>query len=199
MSISITPITGALMKKTFNIILPIVALVLCYLVYLQWFSPTKPLPYRLALQTTVPSTLATLPIKEVNGIESSIQIKSNSYAYTVFLVDVPIRGDPYFSLFKNHHENLTKQGYQIVYLWGMNAGDSSTLTKMIQSDHFATHAVVDARRSAQYQALGLQFKRLPFLFVCNSAGKVIFQQELLPSNQLMDTLSSLKSKEATAE
>lgn len=187
------------MKKTFNIILPIVALVLCYFVYLQWFSPTKPLPYRLALQTTIPSTIANLPIKDVNGKESSIQIKSNNYAYTVFLLDVVIRKDNYFSYFKNFHENLTKQGYQIVYLWAINAGDSSTLTKMIQSDHFATHAVVDARIRAQYQALGLQFSRLPLLFVCNSAGKVIFQQELLPSNQLMDTLSSLKSKEAAAE
>jgi hypothetical protein len=187
------------MRKTFNVLLPVLVFVLGYLVYAQWFSPSRPLPYRLPLKSTVPSPLVSLPIRDFKGNESTLEIRNHSYSRTLFLADgLFLNKDFYFSTVKSYHEMLVKQGYQIVYLWaGVNAKDegAAELISMLQKDQYATHINADSRVMAQYQNLGLQIAKYPFMFVCDKDGNLIYQQEALQAKQLIETLSSLDSKE----
>lgn len=194
---------GELMKKTFNILLPLLALILGYLIYLQWFSPSKPVQLHMALDNVIPSSLASLPVLDENGKETVIPIQDESVSHTLILVDAMMEKDRnfYFSAFKNFHELLTKRGYRIVYLWmGADVQDSGLkqLAALVGNDRFATHAVMGIREAAQYQKLGLQITEFPLAFVYDSKGTLLGQQQGLLGNQVMEFLTALESKEAAS-
>lgn len=177
------------MRKAINYMLPVLLLVLGYLVYMQWFSPSKPLLFVIPEKTTFPSNLSSLPIKSLDGKKGSLDISSHSY--TIFAVESSSNVSlAFYNTLKPFHEWLTKQGIQIAYLWsGAKNVEKTDIVQAVDADPFATHVDFDRRLLAQYQQLGLQFVSYPLVFVYSQEGEVIyFQHPILP-----DTISDLMS------
>jgi len=183
------------MRKTLNYLLPLFLIILGYLVYMQWFSPSKPLLYLTPEKTTFPSHLSSLPIKLVNGPVDTLNIQDNTF--TVFVVDFVSRStntdfsDSFYAKLKRFHELVAKKGVNIVYLWSTNKQeDAVKLAMSLELDAYAKHVVFNQRLKAQYQQIGLQIRIYPLVFVYSQQGEMIFQQQILP-NTLEDLMSVL--------
>lgn len=182
------------MRKAINYMLPVLLLVLGYLVYMQWFSPSKPLLFVTPEKTTFPSNLSSLPIKSLDGKKDTLNISND--ALTIFVVENPRNVSlAFYNTLKPFHEWLTKQGIQIVYLWnGPRKDERLEIIKIVDADSFATHVDFDQRLHAQYQQMGLQFVRFPLVFVYSQEGEAIYSQHPILPDTLSDLMSLFRDK-----
>lgn len=185
------------MRKTLNFLLPVFLILLGYLVYMQWFSPSKPLLYLPPEKATFPSQLSSLPINLLSGKEETLDIKGK--AYTIFVVDIGSYtmgrdfSQSFYMKLKRFHELLSKKDTNIVYLWSTNKKDEvAKLAELVETDPYAKQVIFDQTLKAQFQKNGLQIINYPIVFVYSQEGEMIFQQHIMPST--MEDLMSLIDK-----
>lgn len=182
------------MRRAINYMLAVLLLVLGYLVYMQWFSPSKPLLFVIPEKTTFPSNLSSMPIKSLDGKKDTLNI--SNHKHTIFVVESSWNTSlAFYNTLKPFHEWLTKRDAQIVYLWnGPKKDERLEIIKVVDADPYAIHVDYDQRLHAQYQQMGLQFVSFPLVFVYSQEGEVIFFQQHISPDTLSDLMSLFLDK-----
>ncbi len=178
-------------KKTFQYIFIALICSLSFMIYLQWFSSSKPVQFFHPQEDKLPKVLTSLPVIDIDGKKQSLEMKDSPY--TVFIVEY---ADPKFnresypsvSMF---HEIINKAGIRPVYLWKSIPNEEKESVKHIRSmvdpNHHDAKYLLDNRFLTLYQKeLGLQISssnRLVFAY--NDKGELVYQNDSLYEDEII--------------
>lgn len=171
-------------KKYFNYFFAFLIVSLSLLIYLQWFSPSKPFQYFTPLEDKIPKIITSLPVLDVDGKESLVEMKDSPY--TVFIVEYaePIIKEESYPDVSKFQEIISKQGIRMIYLWKIvtNTDKESTerIRSLVEPSNYDAKYILNNRLLAKYKRdLGLEISSTRLVFAYNDKGELVYQNSKL--------------------
>jgi len=173
------------MKKYFNYFFVLMILVLSFLIYQQWFSSSAPLEYYAPIESTAPSHLESLTVKDFEG--KSIDINFNESPKTLIIAErFSSKNDPDFSIYDIlsslfMYMDLNDMGIRTVHIWiANNKEDVAIIEDRFSPLEKDSRYYIDLRTLIAYQDKGLKVSGF-IVAGYNNQGDLIYEKKKVNS------------------
>jgi len=166
-------------KKLFNYLHPVIAIVLIFLVYLQWFSPSAPVEYFPPIESSAPKHLESLPTIDFDGNQHQINMKDSkktliiAQKYRATMDEKQIA----YNLLSIHHERFNILGIRIIYLWIIDNNDTDLITEMIKQNEKDSRYILDNRMLVKYEDIGIKIRN-GYIVAYNQEGDIFYERNI---------------------